>query len=315
MKISFSSTIPKSKRHRSNPQFIEFKTKDGLTLPGLLCESERAKAVAIYLHGNGSSSVFYDFNTGKQKFFASALDRRGISILFFNNRGAHIIKKLKIKRRGKLIRKSYGMTFEKIKECILDIDGAISLLQKRGYKKFYLMGESTGANKICVYNFYKKKGNRISKYVLLCGGDDTGIYYHMLGKSRFWKLLKTAKRKIKAKRGEEIIKEMLPNDFFSYTAFFDIANPDGDYNTFPFYEVLRKIKLSKKPLFRHFKSIKKSSLVIYGDKDEYAWGNVPKVVDILKNHQPEFDYRIIKGADHGFKGHEATLARVVAKWI
>ena len=137
----------------------------------------------------------------------------------------------------------------------------------------------------------------------------------MLGKSRFWKLLKTARRKIKAKRGEEIIKEIIPNDFFSYTAFFDIANPDGDYNTFPFYEVLRKIKLSKKSPFRHFKSIKKPSLVIYGDKDEYAWGNVPKIVEILKKYQPSFDYRIIKGADHGFNGHEAALARVVAKWL
>jgi len=121
--------------------------------------------------------------------------------------------------------------------------------------------------------------------------------------------------KIKAKRGEEIIKEIIPNDFFSYTAFFDIANPDGDYNTFPFYEVLRKIKLSKKSPFRHFKSIKKPSLVIYGDKDEYAWGNVPKIVEILKKYQPSFDYRIIKGADHGFNGHEAALARVVAKWL
>ena len=113
---------------------------------------------------------------------------------------------------------------------------------------------------------------------------------------------------------EEIIREMLP-DIFSYTAFFDIANPDGDYNTFPFYEVLRKAKLSKKPLFRHFKSIKKPSLVVYGDKDEYAWGDVPKVVEILKSHKPELDYRIIKGADHGFKGREAVLARIVANWL
>ena len=298
-----------------NLRFVEIKTKDELTLPGLLCESKRAKAVAIYLHGNGSSSIFYDFNTGKQNSLASVLNRKGISILFFNNRGAHIIKKLKIKRRGKMIRKPYGMAFEKIKECVLDIDGAVSFLQKKGYKKFYLIGESTGANKICVYNFYKKKGNKIDKYVLLGGGDDTGVYYHMLGKSRFWKLLKTTKRRIKVKRGEEIIKEILPDNLFSYTAFFDIANPDGDYNTFPFYEVLRKIKLSKKPLFRHFKSIKKPSLVIYGDKDEYAWGDVPKVVEILKKYQPSLNYRIIKGADHSFKGHEATLARAVEEWL
>lgn len=295
------------------PEFVEIKTKDGLTLPGLLCEPKRAMAAMIYLHGNGSSSIFYDFNTGKQKMLASALNKKNISILYFNNRGAHIIKKLKIKHRGKLIRKSYGMAYEKIKECVSDIDGAVSFLRKRGYRKFYLIGESTGANKICVYNFYKKN-NEISKYVLLCGGDDTGIYYHMLGKSKFWKLLSKSKRRIKAKHGEEIVPELLP-DIFSYIGFYDIANPNGDYNTFPFYEVMRKVKLSGKPLFRHFKSIKKPSLVVYGDQDEYAWGNVPKVVEILKRYRPQFTYKIIKGADHGFKGREKQLANIVANWL
>ena len=293
------------------PEFIEIKTKDGLVLPGLLYRAKRTQSAAIYLHGNGSSSVFYD-ESGNHP-LASALSENGISILFFNNRGAHIIKKLKIKRGGIMIRKPYGMAYEKIKECIPDIDGAISFLKKRGYKKFYLIGESTGANKICVYNFYKKN-NEINKYVLLCGGDDTGIYYHLLGKSKFWKLLSKSKRKIKARHGEEIIPELLP-DIFSYIGFYDIANPNGDYNTFPFYEVMRKVKLSSKPLFRHFKSIKKPSLVVYGDQDEYAWGDVPRVVEILKRYQPKFAYKIIKGADHGFKGREKQLTNIVANWL
>ena len=37
----------------NQPQFVEFKTKDGLTLPGLLYRGEKDKAVVIYLHGNG----------------------------------------------------------------------------------------------------------------------------------------------------------------------------------------------------------------------------------------------------------------------
>ena len=293
------------------PEFIEIKTKDGLVLPGLLYQAPRPRAAAIYLHGNGSSSVFYDAQ--KKHSLAPLLNKNGISVLFFNNRGAHIIKKLNVKYKGRVVRKPYGMAYEKIKECVLDIGGAIAFLKKRGYRKFYLIGESTGANKICVYNFYKRK-NEISKYVLLCGGDDTGIYYHMLGKSKFWKLLSKSKRKIKAKHGEEIIPELLPN-IFSYIGFYDIANPNGDYNTFPFYEVIRKIKLSDKPLFRHFKSIKKPSLAVYGDQDEYAWGNVPRVVETLKRYQPKFTYKIIKGADHGFKGREKQLANIVTNWL
>ena len=294
------------------PEFVELVTQDGLTLPGLLYESARSKTAVIYLHGNGSSSIFYDETENKP--LASALDKKNISILYFNNRGAHIIKKLYAKEGKKEVRKRFGMAYEKIKDCIPDIDGAIAFLKKRGYKTFYLVGASTGANKICVYNFYKPQ-NEIGKYVLLCGGDDTSSYYDGLGKAKFWKTLTTAQKKIKNKQGEEIIKEILPDYLFSYIGFHDIANPDGDYNVFPFYEVLRNVQLSKKPLFRYFKSIKKPTLVVYGDKDEWAWGDVPKIVNILKREQPSFQYNIIKDADHGFSGKEKELGNIIANWL
>ena len=228
----------------------------------------------------------------------------------FNNRGAHYIKKFYTKTTSKRL----GMAYEKIKECIKDIDGAISFLSKRGFKEFSLIGESTGANKICVYNFYKPK-NKISKYILLGGGDDTGIYYDLLGKKKFFRLLKEAKNKIRQHKGREIITELLPDEIFSYIGFYDIANPNGDYNVFPFYELLKKTKLSEKPLFRHFKSIKKSTLVVYGEKDQYAWGNVSKVVDILKEQNLDLEYKIIKGADHSFSKHQIILANILSTWL
>ena len=293
-------------------EFVEFDTKDGLTLPGLMYRGEKDKAAVIYLHGNGSSSIFY--SDAKNKIMALALAKKNISTLYFNNRGAHIIKRLNVRHGKETERRRYGMAYEQIKECVADIDGAVSYLKKHGYRKFYLAGASTGANKICVYNYYKPK-NDIEKYILLCGGDDTGIYYHMLGKSRFWKLLAEAKRKIKAKRGGDIIKELLPENIFSYSGFFDIANPDGDYNVFPFYEVLRKVKLSSKALFRHFKSIRKPTLVVYGDQDEFVWGDVSKIIELLKGYQPEFTYRIIKGANHQFQKCETELAQTIGDWL
>jgi dienelactone hydrolase len=298
---------------KPTPQFVELKTVDGLNLPGLLYEPKKAKAVVIYLHGNGSSSVFY--NAAKHhNAMASALNGNGIAVLYFNNRGANRIHRLSVEKGKRIKKKLYGMAYEKIKECIPDIDGAISFLKKRGYKKFYLMGSSTGANKICVYNFYKPK-NEIDKYILLCGGDDTGIYYDMLGRSKFYKLLSASKKKIAQKHGEDIVPGMPPAETFSYAGFYDIANPDGDYNVFPFYEALGKAKLSTKPLFRYFKSIKKPALVVYGDLDEYAWGDVPKIVNILKNQRPKLSYKIIKGGNHSFNGKEKKLAGIVSGWL
>ena len=293
-----------------NPKFVQFLTPDGLSLPGLLFEAKNSKEVAVFLHGNGSSSIFYfdDYS------FAKELNKKGISLLMFNNRGAHYIQKLNVEKNGIVERKRFGMAYELIKDCVPDIDGAISFLKKMGYSKFHLIGTSTGANKICVYHYYKPK-NEISKNVLVSGGDDTGIYYTILGKDKFDKLLSLSKKKIDAGEGEEIICDLLPEEFLSYKSFYDMCNPDGDYNTFSYTEVLEKVKLSTKKLFRHFSSIKKPTLVIYGEKDEYVPWGIEKIYAILKKYQPDFTYKVILGTDHGYTNNIPTLAKIIAEWL
>ncbi len=291
------------------PEFFEFLTADGLLLPSLLYRTPRSTTAVIYLHGNGSSSVFYQEQ--RNRAVASELAKKGISMLYFNNRGAHIMKRLRVNGKKK---KWFGMAYEKIKECIYDVDGAVAFLRKQGFRTVILAGFSTGANKVCVYHYYRPH-NGISKYVILGGGDDTGIYYDYLGERKFWELLAKSREKIKAKQGEELIRQELFDPIFSYKGFYDIANPDGDYNVFPFLEVLRDINLSKKRLFRHYASLDKPTLVVYGGSDEYAWGDVSGIISILKKHQPTFEYQIIKNADHGFHGHERELSRVLAEWL
>jgi pimeloyl-ACP methyl ester carboxylesterase len=184
-----------------------------------------------------------------------------------------------------------------------------------GYEELYLAGASTGANKICVYDHYKPQ-NPFKKYVLICGGDDTGIYNNLLGNDKFIKLLAKAKAKIDQGEGLEIATETLQiGEVFSYQGFYDIANPDGDYNCFPYSEAFGLAKLSKKPLFGYFKEIKKESFVIYGEVDEYTWGNIKGVIETLKKFQPKFDYKVIKGADHRFTGKEKELAEAVSNWL
>ena len=305
--------VPAGQHQMNEPKLVDFETSDGLNLPGLLYETKGSKKVVIYLHGNGSSSVFYDEKESRD--LPKALNKKGISILKFNNRGANVIKKFTIKKNGTEERVPFGMAFEKIKECVPDIDGAVKFLQGLGYKEFYLAGASTGANKICVYNHYKPK-NIFKKYVLICGGDDTGIYYHLLGNSTFFKLLTKAREKIKKGEGLEIASETLPlGEVFSYQGFYDIANPDGDYNCFPFSEAFGLAKISAKPLFRYFKEINKPSIVIYGEKDEYVWGRIKKVITTLKKYQPDFEYKLINGADHRFTGKHKDLAEIIANWL
>jgi len=294
---------------------LEFPTSDGLNLPGLLYEPDiKTDAVAILLHGNGSSSMFYSPNYGAT--YAKFLNDKDIAYFPFNNRGAHIIKKLDKKIGEESVRIKFGCAFELIKDCILDVDGAIDYLKTLGFKTFYLIGSSTGANKICVYNYYKPN-NPVSKYILLSGGDDSGIVYSEWGKEKFEEVLKICKEKVDAGKGAELAPIDLM-DIYSYQSIFDILNPDGDYNTFPYFETLNNLKISTKELFREFKSINKPTLVIYGENDEYCYGRVPEIIELLKSksiNPNQMTFKSIPGADHGFSEHREEMIQVVANWL
>lgn len=317
---------------KDNLRLISFATSDNLSLPGLLYEPEKkTDKVAIYLHGNGSSSIFY--GADEMNLFGESLNRVGVSFFPFNNRGAHWIKKLNRKVDGEEERALYGMTYELIKECIYDIDGAIGFLKKLEYKTFYLIGGSTGANKIVVYNYYKsfdsaqnKEKNPVSKYILLSGGDDTGLYYEFefkKNKKKFFKVLNYCKKKSDQGKGKELVpKYILKEPLISYQSLYDTINPDGDYNIFPFNEYINNLKLSRKPLFKEFKTVNKPTLVIYGELDEYCYGNAPRCVEILKKESASrrtnpklFTFKIIKGADHGFDGKEKELVEAIGDWL
>ena len=297
-------------------QFAEFIAADGLKLPGILFEPrKKTKKVLIYLHGNGSSSVFYSMAKLSEQ--AKAINKAGVSYFAFNNRGAYQYHKVRRIRRGKEDKVMGGTAYELIKDCIKDIDGAIKFLETQGYSEFYLIGFSTGANKICVYNYYRPN-NKVRGYILACGGDDVGIYYKMLGPKKFKMLLSKSKRRVKQHRGLELAGDDLPGLVYSYRGLYDIMYPDGNYNVFPYLEYFKKLKLSKKPLFRHFASIRKPALVVYGDRDEYSYRPIAKVINVLKDHcaAPErFQYQIISGADHGFTGKEREMNLVLANWL
>ncbi len=295
---------------------VQFDTKDKLTLPGLLYEpAHKTKKVALFLHGNGSSSIFYTANFNET--IANELAKKGMAYFPFNNRGAHLIKKFSRRVKGKKVSVRYGMTYELIKECPLDIDAAIRFLKRRGYNEFFLIGHSTGANKICVYDHYRPK-NPISKYVLLAGADDMGLYYKELGKEWFRRLLFISKRKTKQGKGRELLKERELRNIISYQSLYDTINPDGDYNSFPFLEYFSGVKLSKKKLFRQYARINTPTLVVHGEKDEYLIDSAQKTMECLRTftkHPEKFSFKIIKGADHGFRRHDKELGRVLAIFL
>ena len=74
-------------------------------------------------------------------------------------------------------------------------------------------------------------------------------------------------------------------------------------------------KLSRRP-FRFIRAIRKPSLHIYGDRDEYCFDDVPRCVSILAEHVSDrAEIVVMRDADHGFSGREEELGALIANWI
>ncbi len=296
-------------------ELVHFLTSDKLRLPGLLYEPNKgSKKIAIHLHGNGTSSVFYSYLV---EVMAKTFTNNGLSFFPFNNRGAHLVKSLRrITQEGEE-RVMYGTAYELIKEAIIDIDSVIDYLKTKGYNTFYLIGESTGANKIIMYHYYKQK-NDVAKYVLLSGGDDTGLYYKQYGDELFWKILNKCKEMIKRGKGMNLVPAYIAGYQMSYQSIYDTINPEGDYNIFPYWEIMNKLTITKKERFREYKSINKPTLVVYGQLDDSCYRRTRDCVEILKKNTVNkdlFKFEILPGADHGFTGDEEKLSNLIVNWL
>ena len=288
---------------------MRFDASDGVELAGLLYEPKRrTRRAAVFLHGTGGASIF---DSKRTNLLAAELIANGIAFLPFNNRGAHLVTRLRGPRS-----KSGGMAHEIIRECVRDIDGVARFLRLRGFSELYLIGHSTGANKIAVYDSLKHS-NTFRKYVLLGGGDDTGLFADHLGVTRFRHAIERARAMVKAKRGDELAPRSLTlNLMLSWRALLDMMNPNGDYNVFPYFEAMRGVRLSRKPLFHHIRAIRKPSLYVYGEHDEHCYDDVAGCVRVLSEHvAPNAEIVVMQDANHGFSGKERELGTLIAEWL
>ncbi len=304
-----------------NLELISVISTDKLELPGLFYTPKtKSTKVAVWLHGMGDSGTFY--NPVRINALAEALTARGISLLAFNNRGAHNIKKLRIVDEtlaDEDVGYSGGTFYELIADCVKDIDGSVSFLKNREFDELYLIGHSTGANKICAYH-ERAKNNSFKKYVLAGPGDDSGLFFSDLGEKKFKLALNFAKNARKANKYKIMPKYsgMYP---FTVQSAVDILDPDGDYNTFPFYEVTTR-RLGKKPLFSEYSKIDLPTLVIFGENDEYAYtaGSAKDALKIFKMFTnraaaESTDFELVTNADHSFHGQENQFAEQIASWL
>jgi len=289
-----------------NCELNQIKTKDGLRLEGLLfAPKHKTKIIALWLGGLGSK---FSNNPERIHAIAGELEKKKISFAIFNHRGFGNINSLNVKRGSKSVYKYFGTSFEKFEDSVLDIGAMIRFCRKRGYKKIFLFGHSTGANKSAYY-ILKKRGRGLAGIGLLGPMSDIPAMKEELGR-KYKTILDLAGKMIKRGKGGELLPPKITNNrFWSASRYWSIAREGMNEDTFPYYDQKRK--------FRWTKNVRLPVLVLIGSKEQHADRPVPEIMEAFQKQIPPkyFSGKIIKGADHGFRKKEKELGKEMAKWI
>ena len=299
-----------------NGEIIKFRATDNVDLEGMLClpkKSQRAKLVGtpaeqgvrhektktvfVYLHGMGG--FFWDPVATN---LYSVVTRAGLGFFPFNNRGSCTIRRFN-RWVGKKRKKVFaGTSLERFEDCIKDIDGALRILRKKGFRKFILCGHSTGCQKIAYYQ--SCRNNRAVKgFILLAPADDMNIQKKLLGK-RFYVSVRLAKRLVKHGSGATIMPSQYAPTMFNaqrYCALFKPNSVEGNlFNYDTSLPVLRKISV---PV-----------LAVFGRDEIPSKYTSAQMLQKLTRAKPEMSTALILG-DHSYRGGEKQLRSTVARWL
>ena len=283
----------------------EIETKDKLIHQGIYFEPKKKSDSAIlWIHGLSST---YASHIPTCDAFADICEKYHFGFAAFNNRGAKFIDG--IQKRDSSDPKGYihvpgGAGNEKFEECINDIDAGMTFLIHQGYKKVFLIGRSTGANKTCFYAG-TVDDPRIAGVVLMSPISDR--LEIVKSRSDTKTIISYMKDQISAGKGDI---PMFGFHFFPLTPkrYLSLIEKGSKEDVFDYGD--------EKPKLIVFSNITKPLYVILGEKDEHADRPVVDIKKVFDEHAKSKNYTsiIVPNALHGFDGMEQKLAKLVGEW-
>jgi acetyl esterase/lipase len=169
-----------------------------------------------------------------------------------------------------------------------------------------LAGHSTGANKVLHYAA-RGRDRRVAGVILLGPISDIAGETKRIGRRELRRRVATAER-IARRDPDGLVPRAF--GFWSARRYISLYRPGEAEDVFPYYRpdarwtALRRVRL---PL-----------AVFLGSRDEYLDRPPSEVVDAFERNATRarsFTGIVVPGADHGFAGHEATLARSIVRWV
>lgn len=242
----------------------------------------RRDTLLIGIHG-----MHGDFHSSRlKKEFLLQSQTGPADVLLFNNRGS-----------------GSGVETERFSDSLADLDAALAFGRRRGYRRFFLMGHSTGCQKSLHY-LDRAARSGVRGLILLAPCDDYAICRRALGR-RTAARLRTARALQAAGRGGE----RMPPDCQRFTArrFLSVADrARTEASLFDYDGPMRAWRKLRTPVF-----------VLFGTREEYACLPVREMVRRLEARTTVADYEsvLIRGADHGFHGREREVCGEIARWM
>lgn len=286
-------------------QLIQARTQDGLVLPGVHLPAPQKRAVLIWVPGLGGA---FTSHLARTEQLAKELGRQGVGLGVFNTRGSYTVAHLKTAYGKSHKRIAAGEAFERFADCVLDLDAMVRTMKQFGYRKIFLAGHSTGANKVAYYGARTKQ--KLAGTILLGPVSDIPTLRHELG-SRFFPLVNRARAMVRQGRGDELLPARLAGTWFwSARRFISLAVPKQAEDTFPYYDAKRPF-----PWVKHWRT---PLSVVLGGKDEFLDRPARAVLQAFDRQctgLADYDSYLVPDAEHSFDSHSTSLARHLAQWV
>lgn len=243
----------------------------------------RARTLLLFVHGMGGN--FYR-SVSKKEMMAQA-PRHGVDVLSFNNRGYE-----------------KDVAWERFTDCVHDLDAAIAFGRARGYRRFVLLGHSTGCQKVTYYQ-HKRRHPQIAALVLAAIGDDYAIARRDLG-ARYGRVLAKARRLVRAGRGDVVLPDRGCLGF-SARRFLSVADPR---------QAEARLFHLDGPM-REFRAVTTPTLAVLPEREEFACMPVPEMARRLleRSRARRFKVILVPGADHSFHGVERETTKRILAWL
>jgi len=284
--------------------FERFKASDGVELQGWFSDVS-GDVVVIHVHGmsgNGYENYFLDnlrkaYVNSKVSFFT--FDNRGRGIISWFRSGSGVDAWGEGEKKG-------GSCYELFEESSYDIQGAIDFMRSKGKSKFILQGHSLGSTKVVNY-LLNNSTDDILAAILLAPTDMVGW---ARTDSNYQKYLDKAHRLVAQGKPEELVSascwlDKTPLSAQTYPTICERNTPVDIYSPREDGALICKVAV---PM-----------VIIYGDKDigiEQIDGDITTwKTRASKVINSKTKIEIIPGADHGFAGHEAKLAKISGNFV